>query len=155
MNKTTGLFVLMMLLILFSASTARADVHPGIRGGAYIEASGAFLGGELLMDIGPRNWFFNPNFEYCWGDKRNVASFNFDFHYDVPTTSSFYLWIGGGPAVVIFDPKNQFVKTDTDPGLNLFMGIGFNKGGHITPYIQPKVLISDHSDFVLTFGVRF
>ena len=154
MKKVTGLFLLMLLLILTGATTARADVHPGVRGGVYVEAGGVFLGGELLMNLGPR-WFFNPNVEYAWGDKHNVGTFNFDFHYDLPTASSFYYWVGGGPAVVITDFKNPLRDNQTDIGLNLFMGIGFNKGGHITPYIQPKVLISDHSDFVLTFGVRF
>lgn len=113
------------------------------------------MGGEVLAGLPWRNWYFNPNIEYVFGNHANLATVNFDFHYDFPTRSSLYVWLGGGPCIVHFDPDSRNQNSQTDLGLNLLMGVGFNKGGTIIPYIQPKVLISDHSDFALAFGVRF
>jgi hypothetical protein len=146
-------FGFFLALFCFS-SRAVADVKPGIRGGAYFDASGFFIGGEILAKIQNR-WYFNPNIEYVFGDGADLFSANFDVHYDLPVNQSFYVWVGGGLAVIHIDPDNPGLDGDTDPGLNVFMGVGFPFSRGKVFYIQPKAIFSDHSDFSLAFGLRF
>ena len=158
MNSIQRLNVLFCLAILFAilrSPAAEAEVHPGLRFGGYFDAEGAFIGGEVLADTPWRNWYFNPNVEFVFADHAKEATFNFDFHYDLPTRSSVYVWVGGGPAILYRDPENERLDSETDFAFNVLMGVGFNKGGSVIPYIQPKVILSDHSDFALAFGIRF
>jgi hypothetical protein len=129
-------------------------VKPGIRGGAYFDASGFFIGGDILAQVAKR-WYFNPNVEYVFGDGADLLSINFDAHYDLNVKQNLYVWVGGGLAVIHTDPDNPRIDGDTDPGLNILMGIGFPFGGGKIFYIQPKAILSDNSDFSLAFGLRF
>ncbi|PWT90643.1 MAG: hypothetical protein C5B54_06780 [Acidobacteria bacterium] len=101
------------------------------------------------------HWFFNPNVEFAFGDRAKEATINFDFHYDLPTHTSLYFWVGGGPAIQFFNPDNPRLDTETDFAVNIFMGVGFNKGGSVIPYLQPKVILSSRSAFSIAFGIRF
>jgi hypothetical protein len=139
---------------LFS-SRAEADIKPGIRAGAYFDAGGFFIGGDILAKISNR-WYFNPNVEYVFGDGADLLTANFDIHYDLRTSAkNLYVWVGGGLAVIHTDPDNDRIEGDTDPGLNLLMGVGFPFGGGKVFFIQPKAIIADNSDFSIAFGLRF
>jgi hypothetical protein len=144
-----GLFLLTAFLF---ASPAQAQVHPGIRAGAYFDPDAFFIGGDILVPVA-RAWWFNPNVEFGFGDV-DIVTANFDVHYDFDVSSNLYVWAGAGPAILHFNPDGP-AQSDTDFGVNLFMGIGFKTSGRIVPYIQPKVILSDDSQFVLGFGVRF
>jgi hypothetical protein len=152
--RFTKLFLATLLMVfVLSAFNAEAEIKPGIRVGAYFDPTDAFIGGEVLVDI-TRQWWFNPNVEYVFVDRATFLTFNFDVHYDLPT-DEVYVWIGGGPAILHFDPDAERFADDTDFGVNVFAGIGFRTGSRLVPYIQPKVFISDDSEFSLAFGVRF
>ena len=126
---------------------------PGLRVGGYFDAESAFVGGEVLVPLS-HPWYFNPNVEYVFVDRGDLVTFNMDFHYDLPV-DDFYIWLGAGPAILYFNPDSAR-DSETDFGVNLFVGIGFKVGsGRIVPYIQPKAILSDNSEFVLAFGVRF
>lgn len=141
-------------VLLFSAD-AQAEIKPGVRGGAYFDASGFFIGGDILARFKNR-WYFNPNVEYVFGDDADLLSLNFDVHYDLRTSSkNMYIWVGGGLAVLHTDPDNDQADGDTDPGVNVLMGFGFPFGGGKVFYIQPKAILADNSDFSLAFGLRF
>lgn len=142
------------LLLIFAASRSEAEIMPGVRAGAYFDANSAFVGGEVLGNI-THSWYFNPNLEYVFQDRVRFLTFNFDVHYDIPTREPVYVWVGGGLAILYRNPDNRFLDTETDPGVNILFGVGFNKGGAFVPYIQEKGILSDHSDFSLAFGVRF
>lgn len=143
-------------LFMFVSSQAQADdVMVGVRAGGYFDAEAGFIGGEVLFPVGRGNWWFNPNLEYVFVDRGNLITFNFDFHYDLPT-DDFYFWLGAGPAIIYFNPDREALDSDTDIGVNLFAGIGFKVGsGRIVPYVQPKVIIADNSEFALAAGIRF
>jgi len=147
------LFAMLISGLFLITVNAQADIKPGIRTGVYFDPTDAFIGGEVLVDI-TRSWYFNPNVEYVFVDRADFWTFNFDVHYDLPT-DAVYFWVGGGLGIVHFDPEPVRFEDDTDLGLNLFTGIGFKTGSRIVPYIQPKVFISDDSEFSLAFGVRF
>jgi hypothetical protein len=152
------IMILSLFLVVFGflfSSRADADIKPGVRAGAYFDAGGFFIGGDVLARIADR-WYINPNLEYVFGDGADLFSGNFDIHYDLPMSKkNLYVWVGGGLAIIHTDPDNDRIEGDTDPGLNLLMGVGFPFGGGNVFYIQPKAIISDNSDFSLAFGVRF
>jgi hypothetical protein len=147
-----GLFLLTSVLFFGFSHDASAEIHPGVRLGGYFDSEAFFLGGEILAPI-TSDWYINPNVEFGFGDNFNIYTFNFDVHYDLPTRAV-YTWVGGGPAVILVDPEGNR-DGDTDFGLNLLFGVGFKIDSRIVPYIQPKVILSDNSEFVLAFGVRF
>lgn len=153
-------WVLCVAALFLVPSAARAEIDFGIRGGFYDDADAGFLGAELLWDV-TRRWFFNPNLEYVFVDNGDLSTLNLDFHYDFVTQSPFYVWAGGGPAVIFrsADPpplcRRCEDEDETDVGLNLLGGIGFGKGQALRPYLQGKVILSDDTEAVLAVGIRF
>ena len=157
MNKRTKyiLFSLIGLLGLFLSADAQADIHPGFRAGAYFDAGAAFVGGEVELPFGS-DWSLVPNAEYVFIDHGTEATFNFDFQYNLHTHYSVDMWAGAGPAIIYFDPENPRLGSNTDFGVNLFFGVGFPlRDARFMPYIQPKIILSDNSEFALAFGIRF
>ncbi len=138
-----------LFTLLASPGTARAD-NFGVRTGFYTDAGEPFLGVEFLARVANRV-YFNPNFEYVFSDDPHFMTFNADFHYDFRTRSRAYVWAGGGLGVLYTDPKAGDSKTDL--GLNLLFGVGLK--GEVIPYVQGKVIVSDNSEFVIAFGLRF
>jgi hypothetical protein len=139
-------------------STAKADLDFGVRGGFYNDADAGFIGGELLWGV-TREWFFNPNVEYVFVDNGDLTTLNLDFHYDFPTHSPFYVWAGGGPAV-LFSGTDAACRgcqstSNTDIGLNLLGGIGFGKGQALRPYVQGKLILSNETEAAIAVGIRF
>ena len=143
-------------LFLFLEPHANAEARFGVRTGAYFDAESAFIGGEGLFNVFNDSWFFNPNVEYVFVDNGDLWTLNFDFHYDLPVKAPVYLWVGAGPTILHRDRDRPFDDSETDFGVNLFMGVGFKlRNSRILPYIQPKVILSDNSEFSLAFGLRF
>jgi hypothetical protein len=124
----------------------------GVRAGEYTNAGSAFFGVELLAPIG-YNWWFNPNAEGVFVDHGHLYTGNFDFSYEIPVQRPFRVWLGGGPAIVFRSIGGQSPNR-TDAGFDVLAGIGL-RAGPVVPYLQAKALISNTSDFVLAFGVRF
>jgi hypothetical protein len=153
MRSTKPFLAALLMVFVLTALSAEAEIKPGIRVGAYFDPTDAFIGGEVLVDI-TRQWWFNPNVEYVFVDGATFLTFNFDVHYDLPT-EDVYVWIGGGPAILYFDPDARRFADETDFGVNVFAGVGFRTRSRLVPYIQPKVFISDDSEVSLAFGVRF
>lgn len=155
----TWRFLLIAAGLAFSiASPALAQWDFGIRGGIYTEDSDPFLGLELLTRMGDSSWFFNPNFEAVFVDNGDLFTLNGDFHYDFEPAGSVDFWAGGGPAVIFRDrDRGRFRDDDseTDLGLNLLAGLGFNPRASIRPYVQAKLILSDDTEGALAFGVRF
>lgn len=131
---------------------ARA-VDFGVRGGLYTDAEEAFVGLEVLSRIQRSQWYFNPNLEWVFLDNGDMVTANFDLHYDFPTSGQFNAWLGGGPAVIFTDPDRG--DSDTEPGLNLIAGLGFNPHGVVRPYLQGKIILADDSEAVIAIGLRF
>jgi hypothetical protein len=103
--------------------------------------------------MGSSEWFFNPNLELAFADHADLVALSGDFHYDFDVDEPIYLWAGGGPSILFRNPDRG--DDETDPGLNLLAGVGFNKGGDVRPYVQGKVVLSDDTEASLAFGVRF
>lgn len=124
-----------------------------VRGGLYTDAEEAFVGLGLLSRIQRSQWYFNPNLEWVFLDNGDLVTLNFDLHYDFPTSGQFNAWLGGGPAVIFTDPDRG--DSDTEPGLNLIAGLGFNPHGVVRPFLQGKIILADDSEAVIAIGLRF
>jgi hypothetical protein len=135
------------------ALPARADVDPDVRAGVYTDGSDGFVGAGVLWDLGNRGrWYANPNLEAVLVDNGNFFTLNGDVHYDMDVDTPFFLWVGGGPAVLWADPDRG--DSETDFGVNLLAGIGARRGT-VRPFAQVKLVIADDSQLVFALGLRF
>jgi hypothetical protein len=132
------------------STTPAASADFGVRAGVYTDAGEPFVGVEGLFALGNRV-YLNPNFEYVFTDDPDLMTFNVDLHYDFRTRSRAYVWAGGGLGVLYSNPDQG--DSNTDVGLNLLFGVGLK--GDVVPYVQAKVIVSDDTEFVIGFGVRF
>jgi hypothetical protein len=140
-------------LALAAASPARADIDPEVRAGVYTDGSDGFIGGGVLWDLGQRGrWYANPNLEYVLVDNGDYFTINGDVHYDLDVDTPFFVWAGGGPALLFADSDRG--DSETDIGLNLIAGIGARQG-NIRPFAQLKLIVSDDSQLVFAVGLRF
>ena len=139
-----------LALLLASAAPAAARDMFGVRTGFYTDVDEPFIGIEGLFGLG-HHVYLNPNFEYVFTEDPHYMTFNADFHYDFPTRSRAYVWAGAGLGVLYTNP--EVGDSNTDVGLNLLFGVGLK--GHVVPYVQGKVIVSEDTAFVLGVGLRF
>jgi hypothetical protein len=141
-------------LLLGAPSGAAAQVDGDLRVGVYTDASEAFVGGGVLirLDQGSK-WFLNPNLEYVFVERGDLLTFNADFHYDLASDGSTDFWLGGGPTLILRD--NERGDDETDFGFNLLGGIGFLRSSAVRPFLQAKLILSDETEGVFAFGIRF
>jgi hypothetical protein len=142
-----------LLLVLFAPARAGAQIDPDLRAGVYTDESDGFVGGGVNMQVTGR-WFFNPNAELVFVDNGDLVTVNADFHRDLAEADwPVDFWLGGGPALVIDNPDRG--DDETDFGFNLLAGVGFLRGAAVRPYVQGKIVLSDETQAVMAFGVRF
>lgn len=157
MKKCTLLVMtaLLALGLLAPATPATADGFDfGLRGGVYTDPSDAFVGLELLTRIGQSRWFFNPNGEFVFVENGDLVTVNADVHYDFRVDEPVYVWAGGGLALIFRDRPRR--DGETDAGVNLLAGVGFKpRDTRIRPYVQGKLILSDETEGVIAFGIRF
>lgn len=153
-NKLYILVILLSQLLSLSNLSAQTKTnnHFGFRMGVYTDGSDLFLGGDYLTPIN-NDIDFNPNIEYIFIDGGNFLSFNFDAIYNFPRNRNLFIWAGGGLGLLYVDPDRG--DANTDLGVNLLSGLGFVTSGSLLPYLQAKLILSDNSNFVIGFGLRF
>jgi len=153
MKRLGTLALLIGLCGILAASAAQAQWAFGLRTGVYTDGSDLFVGAEFLTPMGPGPWKFNPNIEWAFVSNGNLFTLNADFTFDLAPTKVVDIWVGGGPALV-YRSRDQG-DDEADPGLNLLAGVGFLRGRAVSPYFLGKILISDNTQAILGFGVRF
>lgn len=147
MKLAIRIFVMILILPLFAAVPAIAQVEWGVRAGTYLENSDAFFGVEAIWPMG-RQLYFNPNLEYVVAEGDDFLTLNADAHYDFLVDRNFTWWAGAGLAALIGED-------DVDFGANLLTGFGFPMR-NLIPYVQGKLLISEgENDVAIGVGVRF
>lgn len=142
-------------ILLLVPQPAEGQVDFGVRGGIY--GDDAFVGAELLFPL-QGSWYLNPNVEWVFVDNGDLFSVNGDVHYDFETGGNYYAWGGGGLALLFRDfdrPRFRDDDSETDVGVNLLGGLGFNPGGALRPYVQGKITLADDTEGSIAFGVRF
>jgi hypothetical protein len=139
-------------LALAAFTQARADTTFGVRSGVYTDANAGFIGGEVVTSMAP-SWYFNPNLEVALAGDRQVVSVSSDFHYDFFQDRPYWVWAGGGPALIHRSMPSESDRTDF--GANFLGGIAWKTSAKVSPYVQAKVTLSNEDEAVLAFGVRF
>jgi hypothetical protein len=143
------------MLVLAAVPEARAQVDPDVRAGIYTDGSDGFIGAGVLWDMGQKGrWYANPNLEYVLVDNGDFFTLNGDVHYDLDVETPFFIWVGGGPALLFADPDDGDGDSETDFGLNLLAGIGAREGS-VRPFGQVKLIVADESQLVFAVGLRF
>jgi hypothetical protein len=142
-----------IVVVLAAFTPASSDTTFGVRTGVYTEQSAGFLGGEVVTSIAP-SWYFNPNLEVALvATDNNIVTVNGDFHYDFFHDRPYWVWAGGGPAVI--HRELPATSDDTDFGVNFLGGIAWKTASKVNPYLQAKVTVSNEDEAVLAFGLRF
>ncbi len=145
--------VLVLPGVALLSGPSLAATEFGVRSGVYTDVDAGFVGAEAIAPVGS-SWYFDPNFEYAFADRGDLFTLNGDFHYDVVRSRPYDVWLGGGPAILVHEGETPTSGHRSDLGVNLIAGVGFRQP-KIEPYVQTKATVSDDSQFVLAFGVRF
>jgi hypothetical protein len=150
--RALGLVGAAVAVALVAVAPARSDTNFGVRTGVYTDANAGFLGGEVVTSIAS-SWYFNPNLEVALAGDQDVVTVNGDFHYDFFQDRPYWVWAGGGPAVI----HRELVSNadETDVGVNFLGGIAWKTSAKVSPYLQGKVTLSNNDEAVLAFGLRF
>lgn len=148
-----NIFLAMLAVATLAPAATQADTRFGIRAGSYTDTDEPFIGAELLAPVS-NQLYVNPNVEYVFVEYGDFLTANLDFHYDVPTRSSLFFWLGGGPALGYFNFPGD-LDSEVEFGVNLLAGIGIETRGRLIPYIQAKAVVGDIEDVVLAVGLRF
>lgn len=153
-NGSIWSIIIVIFVIAWSVTPALSkDTQFGLRLGIYSDAGDAFIGADVNTPISS-HVNFNPNIEYVLIDHGTYLTVNGDFHYDFDVRRPIYLWAGGGPALIFFNPEGPD-NSDNNLGINLLAGIGFKTSGSLIPYFQTKAILSDNDEISFAFGVRF
>jgi len=120
-------------------------------GGWYTDNSDFFVGAGARFAAGPITAI--PNAEYVFVDGGKLFTLNLDGTLNVLPLAVATGYVGGGLAFVISDPDGGDSNTDT--GLNLIAGMGFN-AIKLHPFAQIKWVMMDGDDpFVFGIGIHF
>jgi hypothetical protein len=139
-------------LALVPEKASADDTLFGVRLGYYTGAEDPFAGVEVLVPIAHRV-YANPNVEYVFGDGRTYMTFNMDFHYDFPSHSRAFVWVGAGLGVAYVNPEGP-TPSNTDVAANFLAGVGLSRHP-VIPYFQVKVIAKGDTEAALAFGLRF
>ncbi len=151
--KRIGIVMAMSaMLVLAGARPSRADTLVGFRVGAYTDVEAPFVGGELLFRVAPR-FYFNPNLEYVFVENARYLTANADFHFDFPSKSQVFAWVGAGLGLVSIKPEGR-ARTRNDAAGNFLLGVGFSRGP-VIPYGQLKFIAKRNSELAIGVGLRF
>jgi hypothetical protein len=148
-------WVVLALAVVAGLAAGRSALSAttfGVRTGVYTEQSAAFVGGEVNTSIAS-NWSFAPNLEVALANEQDVVTVNGDFHYDFFQDRPYWVWAGGGPAVIHRELSSN--TDNTSLGVNFLGGIAWRTDSKVAPYLQGKVTLSNDDEAVLAFGVRF
>jgi hypothetical protein len=101
--------------------------------------------------IGPiiERLHFRPNLEVGVGDEITTVAVNFEFAYWIPINRPWGVYVGGGPALNVFQyDDHNGDNTDAKPGFNLLIGLG-HRGGFFT---EAKLGLIDSPEAKFTVG---
>jgi hypothetical protein len=140
--------VLAAAWLYFLPVSARAQEGFGLRTGYSVDPDQFYFGAHV--GVGPlvsRLWF-RPNVEIGFGDNVTTFALNAELTYWFSTKSAWRPYVGGGPALNIYDFD---AGSDTEGGLNFLFGVA-HRGGF---FGEVKVGAFDSPDFKIGFGYTF
>ncbi len=129
----------------------------GVRGGVSADPDQFFVGGHYETRPIVDRLTFKPNLEIGFDDESVLAAVNFEFAYRIPIERKpFFVYVGGGPAVNIYNRNDGDGTGDGDednvgPGFNFLLGLQLNQG----LFFELKLGVVDNPDFKFTVGYTF
>jgi len=134
---------------MFAVPPAHAQQGFGVRTGVSVDPDQFYLG--VHAGVGPlvSHLWFRPNLEIGFGDNVTLIAINAELAYFFPTKSAWKLYLGGGPALNIYDHHDS--GSDTEGGLNFLFGVQ-HRGGF---FVEAKVGAFDSPQFKFGFGYTF
>ena len=139
---------LLFAAAFLTAAPAFAQSGVGLRTGYSIDPDQFYFGAHF--GVGPLvgNLWLRPNLEIGIGDDVTLIAINAELAYWFPTKSAWRLYLGGGPALNIYDFDTG---SETQGGLNFMFGVA-HRGGF---FGEIKVGVFDSPDFKIGFGYTF
>jgi hypothetical protein len=137
-----------------SATPAEAQGGVGVRAGVSADPDQFFVGMHYETEPIVDRLRFRPNFEIGFGDHVTLLAINPEFAYWFPRKARQWgIYVGGGPALNIynFDNDGRNDDTDVEPGLNFLFGVQHQKGF----FTELKIGAIDSPDFKFTVGYVF
>jgi len=135
------------------AASARAQ-GVGVRAGASVDPDQFFAGAHFETGELVEHLRFRPNVEVGFGDDVTLVAVNFEFTYRLPPTalprsmSMWHLYVGGGPALNIFQFSND---TQPEGGFSGLAGIAHRNG----LFTEAKVGALKSPSFKFVVGYTF
>lgn len=154
MKFTTFVKIALAGTLATAISPAMAAQYPSINlsAGNFFDVRNPYVGVGYQMPFSPR-WSIEPNAEYVFVNNGHMYSFNVDGRYLLNPSNPNPMSIGAGLGIV---NRDLGFTDSTDAALNLTWRIDFNSyGGPVIPFIGTKAVLSNYSDFAVSFGVRF
>lgn len=139
---------LLLAFLLAPASPAPAQQGPGVRAGVGADPDQFYVGGHYVTAPLVEGLRFQPNVEAGFGDEVTLVAVNFEFGYWFRLDREWQLYVGGGPAMNLYDSDRRD-DTDVEPGVNLLAGLRLRKG----LFFEFKVGVLDSPD--VKFGVGY
>lgn len=139
---------------MVSGTDLSAQGVAGIRGGVSSDPDQVYGGAHLNLGPVADHFWFRPNLEAGFGDRRTLIALNGEFVYWIdPPGWGWDVYFGGGPAVnfINFDDDFRGEGTRVEPGFNLLLGVGFGAGF----FGELKVGAWDSPELKLGLGFSF
>ena len=141
-----------VLSVFIAPAFAEQPRGINVTAGDYLDIHKPFVGVGYSMPVAPR-WTLEPNADYIFVNDGSKYSFNVDGRYRLNPSQANAMYVGAGLGVV---QRNRAFGNYTDSAVNLVWSVDFNGySGPVTPFINTRAVLSNHSDFGVSFGVRF
>jgi hypothetical protein len=151
MHRYRALFLFLLIFAVFlspgAVGSVQAQTRAGVEAGVSLDPDQFYFGGHIRTAPLVDRVRFRPNLEIGIGDDVTLVAFNLDFTYDFPSRQAWNLYVGGGPAVNIFNGEGS--GSDVEPGFNFIVG-GQHRGGL---FAELKVGVMDSPS--VKFGVGY
>lgn len=146
LNRKTLMFL--ATIMLFTASSAMAQMRFGLRAGGSIDPEQFHFGVHAITDPLFENFTFRPNLEVGVSKFATVAA-NFEFAYAFPIENKPYsIYAGIGPSLIIVANTSD---ADAGGGINFLFGFE-HKNGFMG---EMKIGVIDSPDVKFTVGYTF
>ena len=138
--------------VLSPAAAVAAPIGFTAFGGLYTDPVDEFMLGAGVK-VGLGGFSITPSAEYIFVDSGTYYTLNADATIPIVPLGVASLYGGGGVGLHVFDPEEG--DSDTETGINLLVGAGFNAIG-LKPYGQIKYVFLEGDDpLVFMAGIRF
>jgi hypothetical protein len=135
--------------VLATAGPAHAQGGFGLRAGVSVDPDQFYVGAHV--DAGPlvKRLWFRPSLEIGFGDNLTLLALNAELAYWLPSSSPWRAYVGGGPALNVYDSDAS--GSETQAGLNFMLGVA-HRGGF---FVEAKAGVFDSPNLKFAFGYTF